>query len=91
LNVTLWGDATSKQPRKRLWQDISTSLDFAIMVRFNQTQPSNVPLRTSRNQVLRLFTDNCIPTDSSEQSTEVNIKAGGLMEGTGFPTLSLPW
>ena len=86
----IWGDATSEQHRKRLWQEISASLDFAIMGRFNQAQPGNMPLRTSRNQVLRLFTDSYTPDDFGEQLTEVSIKEGGLMEVTGFPTLGLP-
>src|ERR1017187_7701464 len=51
----IWGDGSSEQHRKFLWQEIRACLDFAILGRFNQAQPSNVPLRTSRNQVLRLF------------------------------------
>ena len=86
----IWGDATSEQHRKRLWQEISASLDFANMGRFNQAQPGNMPLRTSRNKVLRLFTDSYTPDDFGEQLTEVSIKEGGLVEGTGFPTLGLP-
>ena len=86
----IWGDDYSEQHRKHLWQEIRASLDFAIMGRFNQAQPSNMPLRTSRNQVLRLFTDSYTPDDFGEQLTEVSIKEGGLMEVTGFPTLGLP-
>jgi anaerobic ribonucleoside-triphosphate reductase activating protein len=85
------GDATSEQHRKRLWQEIRASLDFAIMGRFVQAQPSDMPLRTSRNQVLRLFTDSYTSADFSEQLTEVNINEGGRAEITGFPTLGLPW
>jgi hypothetical protein len=81
------GDGSSEQHRKRLWQEISASLDFAIMGRFNQAQPGNMPLRTSHNQVLRLFTDSYTPADFSEQLTEVSINEGGRMEVTGFPTL----
>jgi organic radical activating enzyme len=87
----IWGDASSKQRRKRLWQDIRGCLDFAILGRFNQAQPSSLPLRTSRNQVLRVFTHRYSPADFSEQSTEVSIKEGGRVEVTGFPTLGLPW
>ena len=87
----IWGDGPSDQHRKRLWQEIRASLDFAILGRFNQAQPSNVPLRTSRNQVLRLFTDSYTLADFSEQLTEVSIKEGGRAEVTGFPTLGLPW
>ena len=87
----IWGDGSSEQRRKRLWQEIRGCLDFAILGRFNQAQPSNMPLRTSRNQVLRLFSDRYTPADFSEQLTEVSIKEGGQVEITGFPTLGLPW
>ena len=87
----MWGNGYSEQHRKRLWQEIRGHLDFAILGRFNQGQPSNLPLRTSRNQVLRLFTDRYSLADFSEQSTEVGIKEDGLAEVTGFPTLGLPW
>ncbi len=85
------GDGSSEQRPKRLWQEIRGHLDFAILGRFNQAQPSNMPLRTSRNQLLRLFTDRYNPADFSEQLTEVSIKEGGQAEITGFPTLGLPW
>jgi hypothetical protein len=62
-----------------------------ILGRFNQAQPSSLPLRTSRNQVLRLFTDSYTPADFSEQLTEVSIHESGQVEITGFPTLGLPW
>jgi hypothetical protein len=77
--------------RKRLWQDIHAFLDFAILGRFDQAQPSHLPLRTSRNQVLWLLSDRYSPTDFNEQLTEVSIKEEGLVEVTGFPTLGLPW
>src|SRR5208337_2184830 len=63
----IWGDESSEHQRKRLWQEIRGHLDFAILGRFYQAQPSNMPLRTSRNQVLRLFTDRYNPADFSEQ------------------------
>ncbi len=87
----IWGDESSEHQRKRLWQEISECLDFAILGRFNQAQPSNMPLRTSCNQVLRLFSDHYTPADFSEQLTEVSIHEGGHVEVTGFPTLGLPW
>ena len=87
----IWGGGTSEQHRKHLWQEIRVCLDFAILGRFNQAQPSSLPLRTSRNQVLRLFTDSYTPADFSEQLTEVSIHESGQVEITGFPTLGLPW
>src|ERR1019366_8256805 len=53
----IWADGNSEQHRQRLWQEIRACLDFAVLGRFNQDQPGDLPLRTSRNQVLRLFTD----------------------------------
>jgi len=87
----IWKDDSTEQHRKRLWQEIRACLDFAVLGRFTQAQPSNMPLRTSRNQVLRLFTDSYTPADFSEQLTEVSIQEGGRAEVTGFPTLGLPW
>jgi anaerobic ribonucleoside-triphosphate reductase activating protein len=87
----MWGNGYSEQHRKSLWQEIRGHLDFAILGRFNQGQPSNLPLRTSCNQVLRLFSDRYSPGEFGEQLTEVSIKADGLSELTGFPTLGLPW
>jgi anaerobic ribonucleoside-triphosphate reductase activating protein len=86
----IWGDNSSEQHRKRLWEEIRGSLDFAILGRFNRAQPSSLPLRTSRNQVLRLFTDRYSSADFTEQLTEVSIKEDGQAEVTGFPTLGLP-
>ena len=87
----IWGNGSTGQYRKCLWQEIRGCLDFAILGRFNQDQPSNRPLRTSRNQVLHLFTDRYKQADFSEQLTEVSIHEGGQVEITGFPTLGLPW
>src|ERR1019366_4372576 len=87
----VWGDGSSEPRRKRLWQEIRVCLDFAILGRFNHAQPSNLPLRTSRNQVLRLFSDRYTPADFSEELIEVSIHEGGRAEVTGFPILGLPW
>jgi anaerobic ribonucleoside-triphosphate reductase activating protein len=86
----IWGDASSELHRKSLWQEIREHLDFAILGRFNQAQPGSLPLRTSRNQALRLFTNRYCPADFTEQLTEVSIKEGGQVEVTGFPTLGIP-
>jgi anaerobic ribonucleoside-triphosphate reductase activating protein len=87
----IWHNGSSQQLRKRLWQEIRAYLDFAILGRFSQAQPSSLPLRASRNQVLRLFSDRYTPADFSEQLTEISIHEGGQAEVTGFPTLGLPW
>ena len=77
--------------KQRLWQEIRSRLDFAVLGRFNQALPSREPLRTSRNQVLRLFTARYTEADFPEQTIEVSIHADGRAEVTGFPTLGLPW
>jgi len=77
--------------KQLLWQEIRSRLDFAVLGRFNQALTSNAPLRTSRNQVLRLFTARYAEADFPEQTIEVNIHADGRAEVTGFPTLGLPW
>jgi hypothetical protein len=64
---------------------------LAVLGRFNEAQPGNLPLRTSRNQVLRLFSNRYTPADFSEELTEVSIQEGGRVEVTGFPTLGLRW
>jgi anaerobic ribonucleoside-triphosphate reductase activating protein len=87
----VWGDGSSEPYRKSLWQEIRACLDFAILGRFNPAQPSSLPLRTSRNQVLRLFSDRYTPADFSEELIEVSIHEGGRSEVTGFPILGLPW
>jgi hypothetical protein len=87
----IWGDHSSEQHRTCLWDEIRACLDFAILGRFNRAQPSNMPFRTSRNQVLRLFTDRYTPADFTEQLTEVSIHEGGQVEVTGFLTRGLPW
>jgi anaerobic ribonucleoside-triphosphate reductase activating protein len=87
----IWGDGSSEHHRKRLWQEIRACLDFAVLGRFNQAQPSSLPLRTSHNQVLRLFSHRYTPADFSEQLTEVSIHEGGRAEVTGFPILGLLW
>jgi anaerobic ribonucleoside-triphosphate reductase activating protein len=87
----IWSDSASEHHRIRLWQEIRGTLDFAVLGRFNQAQPGNLPFRTSRNQALRLFTDSYTPADFSEQLSEVTINEGGRAQVTGFPTLGLLW
>jgi len=44
----MFGDKSSEQHRKYLWQKIRGHLHFAILGRFIQAQPSNLPLRTTQ-------------------------------------------
>ena len=87
----VWNHNNSEHQMRYLWRKVRSYLDFAILGRFNQAQPSSAPLRTSHNQVMHLFSDRYTAADFSEQLTEVTTKKGGLAEVTGFPTLGLPW
>ena len=77
--------------RRRLWQEIRAHLDFAVLGRFNEAQPSGLPLRTSRSQALRMLTSRYGVKDYSPQAVEVIVHPGGRAEVTGFPILGLPW
>jgi anaerobic ribonucleoside-triphosphate reductase activating protein len=86
-----WGCDYSERVRGRIWRTIQAYLDFAVLGRFDQTQPCILPLRSSRNQVLRLFSGRYNMQDFSEQLVEVTVHTDGRAELTGFPTLGLPW
>ena len=62
-------------------------LDFAVMGRYDRTQPGTAPLRTSRNQKLVLFSRRYEEHDFREQIIEVAIAGDGKAVMTGFPTL----
>ena len=81
-----WKELSPPQKR-RLWNEVGGLLDFAVLGRFNQNQPSMLPLRTSRNQVLRLFSNRYTDADFKEQLVEINIHEDGRAELTGFPVL----
>jgi anaerobic ribonucleoside-triphosphate reductase activating protein len=76
--------------RRALWRSIRGQLDFAVMGRFNRLQPSHVPMRTSANQALRLFSGRYRESDFGDQMVEITIAADGLARTTGFPTLGNP-
>ena len=76
--------------RQALWRSIRGQLDFAVMGRFNRFQPSQAPMRTSANQVLRVFGGRYSESDFGEQTVEITIAANGLTHTTGFPTLGNP-
>lgn len=73
--------------RSILWRDIKTSLDFAVLGRFNPLLPSTLPLTTSSNQKLMLFSDRHTLADFGQQSIEITIDENGFTETTGFPIL----
>jgi anaerobic ribonucleoside-triphosphate reductase activating protein len=71
--------------RRSMWSRVRRCLDFAVLGRFNQLQPSSAPLVSSRNQRLRLYTDHYTNADFAPQSVEVTIDSLGLAQITGFP------
>lgn len=80
----------AKPDRIRLWHAVRDLLDFAIMGRYNQAQPASGSLCSSRNQVLRLFSDRYTRDDFGPQEMEVVIAESGLAQITGFPVLGIP-
>jgi hypothetical protein len=88
---SIWGRDYSEPDRRRLWEEIRAYLDFAVLGRYNETQPSALPLRTSRSQALRMLTSRYGVKDYGPQSVEVIVHPDGRAEVTGFPILGLPW
>lgn len=86
-----WRRDFEVREKQRLWKAVRADLDFAVLGRFNQNQLGTLPLRTSRNQVLRLISDRYTVADFGEQSVEVSIHEDGGTRLTGFPILGLPW
>ncbi len=86
-----WGRDDSETERRRLRREFSAYLDFAVLGRFNEAQPSGLPLRASRSQALRMLTSRYDVRDFGPQSVEVTVHPDGRAEVTGFPVLGLPW
>jgi anaerobic ribonucleoside-triphosphate reductase activating protein len=72
------------------WQMIRRHLDFAVMGRYNRFAPVALPLRSSRNQHLRLFTTRYQQIDFGEPLVEVSIGPDAVGTITGFPLLGMP-
>jgi len=81
--------ATAEQKRE-LWRTIQALLDFAVMGRYDQRQPSMEPLRTSRNQRLVLCSNRYQDCDFGPQLVEISIEESGKSVLTGFPVLGVP-
>lgn len=88
---SIWQNSLEAHEKRAVWQAIRACLDFAVLGRFDYLRPSNAPFRTSRNQVLRLFSRRYCLADFTEQLAEVHIDDKGQAEVTGFPILGLPW
>ena len=82
--------STSPAEKQRLWHVVKSYLDFAVMGRYDRTQPARAPLRTSRNQQLVLFSRRYEERDFTEQIVEVAIAGDGKAVITGFPILGFP-
>jgi len=80
----------AQEARCRIWADIKQHLDFAVLGRFVAARPSTLPLRTSANQVLRLFGGRYREEHFKPLEFEVHIEAQGLVQITGFPLAGLP-
>jgi anaerobic ribonucleoside-triphosphate reductase activating protein len=72
------------------WELIRPHLDFAVMGRYNRLTPVALPLRSSRNQRLQLFTTRYQQSDFGEPIVEVSIGQEGVTTVTGFPLLGIP-
>lgn len=81
---------SSPYSKRDIWQHLTGHLDFAVLGRYVASRPSNLPLRTSANQDLRLLSSRYGEHDFEPQQVEVQIGAQGLIQVTGFPTAGLP-
>jgi anaerobic ribonucleoside-triphosphate reductase activating protein len=72
------------------WELIRPHLDFAVMGRYNRLAPVALPLRSSRNQHLQLFTTRYQQSDFGEPIVEVSIGQDGTTTVTGFPLFGSP-
>jgi anaerobic ribonucleoside-triphosphate reductase activating protein len=80
------GLTTSNFTKPQVWSVfVKPMLDWAKFGRYNQLQPENTPLVTSKNQELVLFTDRYKLEDFPEQAVEAHIDDNGFVQLTGFP------
>ena len=79
----------SRAPKYRKaesWAWLTTKIDWAVMGRYNQSQPCAEPMRSSRNQELIHFSDRDAKETFPPQVLELIISADGkLAQITGFP------
>ena len=80
----------AQEARCRVWEDIKQVLDFAVLGRFVAARPSKLPLRTSANQALRLFSGRYREEHFKPLECEVHIESEGLVQITGFPLAGVP-
>jgi anaerobic ribonucleoside-triphosphate reductase activating protein len=80
----------SQDARQQIWRNLRGHLDFAILGRFVAARPSTLPLRSSSNQKLALFSSRYRDEDFGPQEVEIQIGAQGAVQVTGFPSLGTP-
>lgn len=91
LSIGLYSGYTERElDAAAIWHDVRQHLDFAVLGRFVAARPSPLPLRTSANQALRLFSDRYREEDFQPQECEVQIMQEGLVQITGFPLAGSP-
>ena len=82
-------DSIGLEARQAVWENIKQQLDFAVLGRFVAARESQRPMRTSANQVLRLFSDRYREEHFKPLEFEVHIESAGLVQITGFPLTGL--
>ena len=80
----------AQEARRRVWEEIKRHLDFAVLGRFVAAKPSQLPMRTSSNQSLHLFSGRYREEHFTPLEFEVHIETQGLVQVTGFPLAGLP-
>ena len=76
--------------KRDIWRRLTRYLDFAVLGRYINSRPSALPLRTSANQQLTLFSSRYGEQDFEPHEVEIHIEAQGLVQVTGFPLAGLP-
>lgn len=75
-----------KYRKAESWALLTTQIDWAVMGRYNQSQPCAEPMRSSRNQELIHFSSRDAEETFPPQVLELIISADGkLAQITGFP------
>lgn len=80
----------SQEARQGIWRNIRGHLDFAVLGRYVAGRPSALPLRSSSNQKLAIFSNRYRGEDIGAQEFEVEIDPQGAIQVTGFPTAGIP-
>lgn len=91
LSIGMYSGYTERELNaSAIWRAVCEHLDFAVLGRFVAAKPSSLPLRTSANQILRLFSGRYREEDFQPQECEVQISRDGLIQITGFPLAGSP-